>query len=191
MALRIGIFNGSLGGRDGNTGHLLRELTSKLGEAELEWFDLRATAPAEVDPARIAACDGFVFATGTYWDSWGSPLQAFLEHFTPTEGKALWLGKPASVLVTMHSVGGKEVLSRLQGVLSTMGLLIPPFSGMAYSYANQLAVRQLGDAEESDFWQLSDLEVIAHNLREAMASRGQYRAWSVDRGDAGFVWADR
>ena len=120
---------------------------------------------------------GFIFATGTYWDSWGSPLQRFFEESTSLEGGAVWLGKPAATLVTMHSVGGKGVLSRLQGVLSTLGVLIPPMSGLAYSQANHLALQSGGDA---DFWRVEDLEVVAHNLLAALKLREGWRSWPVE-----------
>jgi multimeric flavodoxin WrbA len=193
MKLKIGFINGSLGGQTGNTGRLLRELASRLTEGsdvEVEWFNLNTTPPAALDAERIAACQGFVFATGTYWDSWGSPLQAFLEHITPTEGREIWLGKPAAVLVTMHSVGGREVVSRLQGVLNALGMMSPPFSGMAYSFANQLALKNLPAPEESDFWQVADLETLAHNLLEAARGTGHYRPWAVDRRDPAALWLD-
>jgi chromate reductase len=121
---------------------------------------------------------GFVFATGTYWDSWGSPMQRFLERATRFEGGPVWLGKPAAVVVTMHSADGKGVLSRLQGVLCTLGCQIPPMSGMVYSLATHLAIRR-ADAEPSvpyaDFWQIDDFDTLCHNLLRA---RRPARAWS-------------
>ena len=87
--------------------------------------------------AQLEKSQGFVFVTGTYWDSWGSPLQKFLENVTDLEGSPAFLGKPAIVMVLNHSVGGKGVLSRLQGVLSTLGCLIPPMSGIVYSWVTE------------------------------------------------------
>ena len=150
----------------------------------------------------IVGSDGLVFATGTYWDSWGSPLQRFLEQATALEAEGAFLGKPAAVLVTMHSVGGKGVLSRLQGVLSTLGCLIPPMSGLVYSLATQVATRMTerlaaghGDADAAaaaahldDFWHLDELEVVAHNLLEALAGGRDYHSWRVDGGDPRRRW---
>ena len=48
--------------------------------------------PHVFPPEVLAEADGFVFATGTYWDSWGSPLQKFLEETTAFEGTSVWLG---------------------------------------------------------------------------------------------------
>jgi chromate reductase len=169
------VLDGSLGAPDGNTSRLAKHLAAHLEpEAELRYYALR-NSPPSVDA--LAKADAFVFATGTYWDSWGSPLQQFLEEATELEGGSVWLGKPTATLVTMHSVGGKEVLSRLQGVLSTLGLLIPPMSGMTYSLANHLALRQGGD---QDFWRVEDLEVVAHNLLRALGKREGWRAWPVE-----------
>ena len=88
----------------------------------------------------LRQANGIVFVTGTYWDSWGSPLQKFLEDLTPWECSDVWLGKPAAVVVSMQEVGGKAVLSRLQGVLSSLGCIIPPCSGMVYSHVGQCAL---------------------------------------------------
>ena len=92
----------------------------------------------------------------------------------------------------MHSVGGKGVLSRLQGVLSTLGCLIPPMSGMVYSLATHLAIRHAppdASAPYADFWQVDDFDTIAHNLLEAVSGGAGWRAWRVDGGDAGRHWA--
>jgi chromate reductase len=137
---------------------------------------------ATLEPA-LCAADALVFATGTHWDSWSSPLQKFLEDATPAEAGPLWLGKPAAVLVTEHSVGGKAVLSRLQGVLLTLGCSLPPLSGLVLSQAVQLARRHTPDpALADDFWSPDDLDVIAHNLLTAARQpRPAWRAWPVDR----------
>lgn len=187
--------NGSLGGANGNTGALLERWTATLSlRAEIHALHLSEGIPSLTDlRADFERSQGFIFSTGTYWDSWGSPLQRFLEMTTALEGSEAWLGKPASVLVTMHSVGGKEVLSRLQGVLSTLGLMIPPMSGMAYSLAGHLAFDTKNEFAE-DFWNIGDFDVIGHNLLEAIASkRGstpQWRAWNVDRQDPSRRWLD-
>jgi hypothetical protein len=97
----------------------------------------------------------------------------------------------AAAVVTMHSVGGKEVLSRLQGVLSTLGLLIPPMSAMTYSLAGHVAARSDDPAYASfrdDFWQQEDLEVIGHNLLEAASGGRSWKSWNVDRTDAARLW---
>jgi chromate reductase len=137
----------------------------------------------------ISKADAYVFSSGVYWDSWGSPLQRFFEHVTPLEGDACWFGKPAACLVTMHSVGGKEVLSRLQGVMNTFGLYIPPMSALTYSLASHIALRDGAGSHADDLWSLGDLKVVAHNLLAAAAQpRPSWLNWPVDRANPQRIW---
>jgi chromate reductase len=116
-------------------------------------------------------------------------MQRFLEDSTHLESSNIWLGKPAAVVVTMHSVGGKGIISRLQGVLSTMGLAIPPMTGFAYSMACHLAMSgNAADPELADFWQFDDLTVIAHNLMEAAAGGREWKTWIVDERSPSRRW---
>lgn len=190
---RILILNASLAGPTGNSARLLAMLAPRLAaHADLEHAVLAGPAAATfatLAPA-LQAADAFVFATGTHWDSWSSPLQKFLEDATPAEATALWLGKPAVVLVTEHSTGGKGVLSRLQGVLVTLGCTIPPLGGLVLSHAAQLA-RENASASGAadDLWRPADLDLVAHNLlAAASAPRPAYRAWPVDRADFDKPW---
>ena len=189
----ITIINGSLGGEAGNTARVLAPLRAHLQRsARVEELTLAAAPRRQDYEALLGASDGFVFATGTYWDSWGSPLQRFLEEATHLEGTAAWVGKPAAVVVTMHSVGGKGVLSRLQGVLSTLGCLLPPMSGLVYSLASQLALRH-APADEPwlpELWQLDELEVIGHNLLQAVSGGSAWRLWQMDRDDPRRLWVE-
>lgn len=183
---RILLLDASLAGPGGNSSRLLGLLASRLSpDAELVTAALAGPPPSTfvaLEPA-LRAADAFVFATGTHWDSWSSPLQKFLEDATPAEATELWLGKPAAVLVTEHSVGGKAVLSRLQGVLVTLGCTLPPLSGLVLSQAVQLARRHSPEpAATEDFWSPDDLDIIAHNLLVAARQpRPIWRAWPVDR----------
>lgn len=97
------------------------------------------------------------------------------------------MGKPAAVCVLMHSVGGKSVLSRLQGVLSSMGFLIPPMSGMVLSLNSQQA-QDNKNALNEDFWCLDDLDVILDNLCVATAASIHWKSWPVDRKDFRKKW---
>jgi chromate reductase len=128
----------------------------------------------------LAAAEALVIGTGTHWDSWSSHLQRLLEEATPAEGTALWLGKPVACVVTEHSVGGKAVLSGLQGVLVTLGCLLPPMSGLVLSRAAQIAAGHDPGAAR-DFWCAEDLAVAAHNLLEAVNGTHRWRTWPVDR----------
>lgn len=191
----IVLLDGSLGGARGNTCAVLAPLLGRLRErAHVVEVHLAA---GEGDPGALERllldASGFVFATGTYWDSWGSPLQVFLERATRFEASRVWLGKPAAVVITAHSVGGKDVLSRLQGVLGTLGLAIPPMTGFVYSLAVHAALRAHhdGDGRRADFWQLGDLDVVADNLLEAVSGGRAYRAWAVDGGDPSRAWMTR
>jgi chromate reductase len=190
---RILLLNASLAGPNGNSARLLALLAPRLApHADLHHAALAgpdALTFAVLEPA-LRSADAFVFATGTHWDSWSSPLQTFLEDATPAEATALWLGKPAAVLVTEHSTGGKGVLSRLQGVLLTLGCALPPLTGLVLSQAAQLARQNTpaGGAAD-DLWQPADLDIIAHNLLAAtLAPRPAYRAWMVDRTDYAKPW---
>lgn len=195
---RILLLDASLAGPGGNSSRLLALLSPRLSpHAELDPAALsgpRAADFAALAP-RLRAADAFVFATGTHWDSWSSALQKFLEDATPAEASELWLGKPAAVLVTEHSVGGKAVLSRLQGVLVTLGCSLPPLSGLVLSRAAHAARRHAPDASATeaaeDYWSPDDLDVVAHNLLSAArAPRPVWHAWPVDRRHFDRPWLD-
>lgn len=188
------LLNAGLAGKSGNTAELMakahrllarRATVERVTLALKEGPDFATLAPV------LAKADGFVFGTGTHWDSWSSVLQKFLEDATPAEGTKLWLGKPAAVVVTEHSVGGKGVLSRLQGALVTLGCVIPPQSGFVLSRAATLAAKQDAMAAR-DFWCVDDLNIICHNLIEAAqtARRPRWRTWPVDRKDFAARWLE-
>ncbi len=179
---RILLVNASLGGTDGNTAAALDHLAKHLRpHVDLARVTLAAKPPFEKTVELIAASDAFVFATGTHWDAWSSHLQAFLEALTPHEGKPALLGKPAACVVTEHSVGGKAVLSRLQGVLVTLGCAIPPMSGLVLSRAALTAAEERPETA-TDYWSVDDLATVAANLLAATRMpREAYTAWPVDR----------
>lgn len=186
---QITVIHGGLGGAEGNTSAIARPLVTYLqGKVDVREVHLVSWSDPQSLKQLLSSSDGFVFTTGTYWDSWGSPLQKFLEDFTEFEATDLWQGKPACVLVTMHSVGGKEVLSRLQGVLSTLGALIPPMSGMTYSLANHLALQTPKSDFHADLWQQGDLQVIGHNLLRALGVEANWKTWPVDDSDPFRRW---
>ncbi|MDO9183161.1 MAG: NAD(P)H-dependent oxidoreductase [Bacteriovorax sp.] len=184
---KILILNGSLGGSNGNTSVLIETALKylKKHDVEIDIFHLENN-PNNIKN-KLAWADAFVFTSGTYWDSWGSPMQYFLETSTQYEASDLFLFKPASVMISMHSVGGKGVLSRLQGVLNTMGLSIPPMSGFVYSLATHLSLESNNEFHD-DFWSLTDIEIIIHNLITAVKHEHDFKAWPVDRKDPGRRW---
>lgn len=184
----VTVLNASLSAKAGNTFKLLERVAELLSsKVRIVWLDLIEPRSIEKYKTILHDSSGFVFGTGTYWDSWSSPLQKFFEDTTDFEASAIWIGKPAAVIVSMHSVGGKGVLSRLQGVLSSLGLLIPPMSGLVYSAANQLALEQESPVCE-DLWCPDDLEVVAHNLLEALKHTSHWRAWPVRREGVNSNW---
>ena len=188
VSKKILIINGSLGGAEGNCHQLIKIAKQNIEKQNLicEIIHLVNNKSDLVEIIHRAA--GFVFVSGTYWDSWGSPMQEFLEQTTQYEASDLFLFKPASVIITMHSVGGKGVLSRLQGVLNTIGLLIPPMSGLVYSLATQLST-QIGTNEFSDdFWNIEDIEIVIHNLITAVNQQHSFKSWPVDRKDPKRRW---
>lgn len=192
---RVLLLDASLAGPGGNSSRMLDLFAGHLApHATVERAALSgpgAKTFATLEPA-LRSADAFVFATGTHWDSWSSALQKFLEDATPAEASALWLGKPAAVLVTEHSVGGKAVLSRLQGVLVTLGCALPPLSGLVLAKSAQLARRHSPDPSASeDFWAVEDLDVVAHNLVAGMtAPRAAWHAWPVDRRHYRETWLE-
>lgn len=117
----IAIVIAGLGGEGGDGARLVEHAAPHLVAVRTSRVVLADRPGFQANEATLAEASGFVFVTGTYWDGWSSHLQRFLEEATHTEATSLWLGKPASVWVTAHSVGGKGVLSRLQGVLSSSG----------------------------------------------------------------------
>lgn len=185
---KILIMNGSLSGKEGNTQHLINLVQDKIENCEVVHLkDLmdKKISLSEIK-SKLKKADGFIFTSGTYWDSWGSPMQNFLELACEFEASDLYLGKPAGVIISMHSVGGKSVLSRLQGVLSTLGMSIPPMSGMVYSLAAHLAL-QTETSFSDDFWSMDDTNVIVHNVLASLGNK-KYQCWPVDHKDPKRIW---
>lgn len=176
------ILNGSPTGSKGNCNKLIKMIQKSLPKS----LKTRIVHLAEVKKSAalykdIEKASGFIFVTGTYWDSWGSPLQEFLEEMTDLEGTPAFVGKPCAVFVLNHSVGGKAVLSRLQGVLSTFGCLIPPMSGMVYSLVTKLALKNSKSAHKDDLWTPDDIPMILENFKLALDIKIKWQTWPVDR----------
>ena len=184
------IINGSLGGSIGNTSALIETAISHLNtfDVSVECIHLEENPSLNDLKNKLDKAHGYIFTSGTYWDSWGSPMQKFLETATQFEASNILLYKPAAVLISMHSVGGKSILSRLQGVLNTLGLLIPPMTGFVYSLASHLAFKIEQNDFNKDFWSLDDLEIVIHNLMSAVNHTGQFKSWIVDRKDPMRRW---
>lgn len=192
MKKNILILNGSLGGSSGNTQVMIDYVCEFIKKEDIDYEVIHLESfvgKKNLDELLedLKKADGLLFTSGTYWDSWGSPMQNFLELATPLEGSPLFLGKPCGVIITMHSVGGKGVLSRLQGVLNTFGLINPPMSGMVYSLTGHLALENDSPFAE-DFWSMEDSHIIIHNVLTSIKGEHHYKAWPVDRKEARRIW---
>lgn len=180
------IINGAIGGRTGNTAMLLKKIKRmilKEHEAvKVKTVNLHPTFCWTSVKRSIKKADCLIFSTGTYWDSWGSPMQQLFEKMTVLEGSKYLVGKPACAIVTMHSVGGKEVCSRILGNLVSLGCMIPPFAGFAYSYADHVAhkTRTSGRRLLDDVWHIQDLQTLLNNLIKAASNESKpvYEVWN-------------
>jgi len=180
------IINGAIGGRTGNTSMLLKKIKKTIlkqhDNVRVKIIQLYPTFCWNSVKRNIKKADCLIFSTGTYWDSWGSPMQQLFEKMTILEGSDYLLGKPACAIVTMHSVGGKEVCSRILGNLVSLGFMIPPFAGFAYSYADHVAHKSRTSSKRllDDVWHIEDLETLLHNLIKAadIESKPEYRVWN-------------
>lgn len=182
------VLNGSPSGDQGNCATLIKSLHKLVGkQASLEVVHLAKSSYGPGLKKKIEKASGVIFVSGTYWDSWGSPMQKLLEQMTELEASPAIMGKPCAVFILMHSVGGKSVLSRLQGVLSTMGFLIPPMSGMVYSLVSDIALKSKS-THAKDFWQKEDAELILENLLKACDLNVVWTTWPVDKKDPRRKW---
>lgn len=173
------VINAGLGGHAGNSQLIAARATQELarrGEPH-EILVLEQASP-EALLAALERAQRLVFVTGTYWGGFSSRLQQAFEQLTPSEGSALWLGKPAAVLVSAHQVGAQSVLWRLQGLLATLGCLIPPMSGVVITKVGE-QLRRRAPELCLDVWGLEDVATAVHNLL-AVPVAEQYRAWPVD-----------
>lgn len=194
---RVTILNGSLGGRTGNTNNLVTKvkkmIVKNVDNAKVSIIHLSPHFDWVKVRRSIKASNALIFCTGTYWDSWGSPMQLLFEKMTQIEGKKHLLGKPAGAIVTMHSVGGKEVCSRILGNLVSLGCMVPPFAGFAYSYADHVAHKKRTAANKllDDVWHIKDLEAFIHNLHQAHLGTKNWIVWDyldTEALDPTFVW---
>ncbi|HEX4337102.1 MAG TPA: NAD(P)H-dependent oxidoreductase [Polyangiaceae bacterium] len=181
---RLVVIDGSLRPAVGNTAQALARCTAAFGpDVGVDRIALAEYGGTIAEMAtRLRAADGFLVGTGTYWGSWGSPLQQFLELMTPYEATEVFLGKPASVVVTMDSTGGSEVAARLASTFVCFGCSTPPFGWMTLSRIG-VALGEHGSEAVRDVWTAPDLIVLAQNLvLAARLPRPGFRAWTVDRG---------
>lgn len=186
---RVLIVNGALGGVTGNTGELLGLAEEYMSaQVEVETLDLSRRPHIDRILDAVKRADGFLFGSGTYWDTWSSYLQSFLEETAHTEGMDFWVGKPAAIVATAHAVGVKEVISKLMGVLNVYGLMFPPMAGLGVTYVNQTAYPHANDHLRNELWTTADIETVCHNLLAAIAGTNQWRQWPTNSGRYGEKW---
>lgn len=173
--------NGSLRGADGTSAAALRHALAVAADAghDTRCVDLATWGadPAETVDAMVdalAAADAVLVATGTYWSAASSLVQRWLEVLTFTEGSAVWRGKAAGVIVTMHGVGGLEVAQRVAGTLILLGATVPGAGLIA------LADPRGHETPDADSWVQADLETLVHNVLAIAALRPPLRHWPID-----------
>jgi hypothetical protein len=72
------LINGSLGGNTGNTAELMALAEERLSkDVTVTHLELCREPSMDRILEEVSKADAFIFGTGTYWDSWGSPLQRF------------------------------------------------------------------------------------------------------------------
>ena len=182
MAAHILFLNGSLRGSTGNTSRLLERarLDAPAGTTHETISLAEYTGTVEALAARLVAADAFLFGSGVYWGSWGSPLQRFLEVITSYELSPCFLGKAAGAVVSADSVGGLDVAQRVLGACTLLGCIVPPLSTVVVSRVAVAAAAVALDGSD-DVWQPDDLRVVMQNLVAAAdATRGvQWATWPV------------
>ena len=183
------IVNGSVNGSKGNCAKVAGFVEKRAAGFAASHLVLKEASRRSV-LSKLEEADCFLFLTGTYWESWGSPLQKFFEDFSELEASEAFLGKPAACGVLCHSTGGKSVLSRLQATLNLFGCVIPPFCGVEISLLAQVALRADPKGKHvDDIWSLADFEVVLKNLQAALKG-GKYTAWPTDMKNFRKVWVE-
>lgn len=182
---KILIINGSLRGTTGNSAALAKAAATVLTEElQQEAILLTLTDPMPTVGAvydLLVSCDAILVITGVYWNNWSSPLQRFIEVTTAFENTPAFFGKPVASAVTMDSVGGIEVVARLQAVFGGLGCWSPPCSTIVLSRTGQEAITASAGQENDpneDVWRLDDLSIVLQNLVTAAdMSRDKWMAW--------------
>lgn len=181
--------NGSLGGMSGNTAKFLDVATELLSKrVQVENYCLGKTGKSRAALIlSLDACQGILLATGNYWSNHSSFIQAFIEEISELEGTSSLLGKPISFLLTQHSIGGSDVIARLSNIFNNLGCALPPLNSVVLSMVNQLALEC--DPKQNDVWSPADLEILVHNLVEAVEGTNNWRPFDVDRDHVYDLWA--
>lgn len=186
---KILVINGSLGGTNGNTARFLDVATEILSKrVQVENYCLGKTGKSRA--ALILSLDsasGLLIGSGNYWNNHSSFIQAFIEEISELEGTSSLLGKPVAFLLSQHSVGGSDILARLSNIFNNLGCSLPPLNSVVLSMTNQLALEC--DPKQNDVWSPADLEIMLHNLVEAVEGTNNWKPFDVDRDHVYDLWA--
>ncbi len=90
-----------------------------------------------------------------------------MEVVTAFENSPAFFGKTVACAVSMDSVGGAEVASRLHAVFAGLGCWSPPCSTVAVSRVGQEAISASQDQPDhpnEDVWRTDDLKIVLKNL---------------------------
>lgn len=181
------IINGSIRGTIGNSGKIIKHVNTCIQLEKNVTSSLLTLAEPLANifsvKARIEEADGFLVISGTYWNSWGSPLQRFIEVMSAFENTPVFFGKPVASVISMDSVGGMEVAGRLHSVFSGFGCWSPPCSTVVISRVGQEAVKSTSGKKNDpneDVWRLEDLNVVIKNLIRSTHLNGKWDHWPND-----------
>ena len=151
----LAVINGSLNGKNGNTEHVLREM---IKGHDCRFVYLKESSYEQIRPI-LQQADGIIIGTGVYWSTHSSYLQKFFEDATQDEGTGIFLGKPLGIIVTNHSVGGLEVISKIMLVMNLLGCVVPPLSCVTYSKAVHFS-----SDEDLDYFKPSHAKIVLNNI---------------------------
>ena len=182
---KILIINGSIRGNSGNSWALAQKAAGYLQQEHgvvVSTLTLTDPIPDIKDVYELLkSCDGFLLVTGVYWNSWGSPLQFFLEVCTAFENTPAFFGKPVACAVSMDSVGGTDVANALHGALAGLGCWSAPCSTLVLSRVGLEAIESSAGKENDpndDVWRMDDLKIVLKNLVAATSvDRKQWASW--------------
>ena len=185
MKSKIIILNGSIRGTESNSYAVASRAAKFLSQkfkVETEIITL-SQPPKRISTLnkKLEACSGLLVVSGTYWNNIGSPLQRFIEIFTPFEQTPTFFGKPVASVITMDSAGGLDVAGKIHASFSGLGCWSPPCSTVVLSRVGLDAVKQTQNKKSDpneDVWREEDLEILLYNLATAsVMPKVKWKSW--------------
>lgn len=186
---QILIINGSTRGMQGNSGALALKAQEwcRAQNTGCTILNLAGPLPSIQQVADLVeAHHALLIISGVYWSNFGSPLQRFIEVMTAWENTPVFFGKPVACALSVDSVGGSDVASRVHGIFSGLGCWSPPCSTLILSRTGQEAINASAcksTDHNEDVWRPEDLEIVIANLIAATAVSVQWQQWPVGRLD--------